>query len=223
MPCEDKCDQPTSRMVPLHNMRPVILARRADLTDTEFKAADTYFDVVHHRTDITPHRNVIARFTKNLGDYHDLCVDVRNLRGRMINNSIMHDWLGQYGKPELHTQTQSFQAMPTDMAERFLADRTEQATKATLFCAYGTVIAGTDSLVALAPGVYEAATFIAQRLANFYGMNFIKTAKSWPNWTVYEVFDPQDSVINDLDMSTFYGLLAKAILERDKQKCSVST
>jgi hypothetical protein len=222
MPCEDKCDQPTSKMVPLHNMRPVILARRADLTDAEFKAADTYFDVVHHRTDITPHRSVIARHVRNLGDYHDLCVDVRNLRGRMLNNSIMHDWLGQHIKPELEVQS-AIQMISLEKAIELNTNKEELVTKAVVYCAYGEPIAASDPKLVLYPGVFDAAKYIAQRHANFFGMHYMKSSSSWPNWVLFDVFDPQDSVINDLDMSTFYGLLAKAILERDKQKCSVGT
>jgi hypothetical protein len=84
--------QPTSGMVPLRNMKPVLLVRRSDFNEDEFTAAKPFFDIITQRTEIPPHRKVIGRYSV-LPFYKELCVDIRNQRGRLINNSLQHGYI----------------------------------------------------------------------------------------------------------------------------------
>jgi hypothetical protein len=102
MPCEN-CNCETSKKVPLLHMKPVIYTHKSDFKDEEYEAAKEYFDIVWQRTEIPPHRLVIPRYTA-LPFNHELCVDIRNMRGRVINNSLQHgyvanlkNWVGSFG------------------------------------------------------------------------------------------------------------------------------
>lgn len=202
----DTCEHPTSKKVPLKMMRPVLLLRRADTPDEEFKAANELFNVAFHRTEISPHSLVVVRNPEAFGDYHDLCVDVRNLRGRMLNNSVMKDWLESDAWRYLGLNERICHDMPT-----------EGLTTATVFCAYGKPVAATFDNQVLLDQAKQTAKVIAE-YANYAALEYVCEAPGLNLWTLTNVVDGQTCKTDGAH--GLYNKLLVAILEQDRV-CSV--